>query len=216
MFACSYGAAFGAIQHMPRIVPGPAGGRGRLPRPAAAADRERRAVLPGDRRARRTLLLAFLAVRIVCRRAAAAHFQVPGLSSCRSSSCSRRRPALEGLKWGIFLAGFSRSRSSASGGTTCRACIPRTCAGTGESFAANVGGRMFGTSAALRDDDARQLDARQLTGADSWPTRPPSSASLVYASASSPASGCPSQQARSCRSTQAQRTGGRSGAREAR
>ena len=22
MFACSYGAAFGAIQHMPRIVPG--------------------------------------------------------------------------------------------------------------------------------------------------------------------------------------------------
>jgi uncharacterized protein (TIGR00730 family) len=33
MFACSYGAAFGAIQHMPRIVPGLDDVRG-LPRPA--------------------------------------------------------------------------------------------------------------------------------------------------------------------------------------
>ena len=52
MFALRYGAAFGAIQHMPRIVPGLAEVRG-AGAAGAAADRRRRAVVAGDRRARR-------------------------------------------------------------------------------------------------------------------------------------------------------------------
>ena len=39
-----------------------------------------------------------------------------------------------------------RSGSSASGETTYRACIPVHLRGTGESFAANIGGRLVGTS----------------------------------------------------------------------
>ena len=42
--------------------------------------------------------------------------------------------------------GCSRSRSSASGGTICRGSIRSTCAAPGESFAANIGGRLIGTS----------------------------------------------------------------------
>src|SRR6185503_14001185 len=66
MFAMSYGAAFGAIQHMPRIVPAtpevapmtlsrpmpPDLARGTRPRQAAGG--RRRAVVAGDRRPRRT------------------------------------------------------------------------------------------------------------------------------------------------------------------
>ena len=53
MMACAFGAAFGAIQQMPRIVPGLAEVR-TLPRAGAGADRQRRAVVPGIRRPGRT------------------------------------------------------------------------------------------------------------------------------------------------------------------
>ena len=49
MFACSYGAAFGAIQHMPRIVPGLAEVRD-AGAARAGEGRERGAGLAGDRR----------------------------------------------------------------------------------------------------------------------------------------------------------------------
>ena len=49
MMACAYGAAFGAIQQMPRIVPGLAEVRDAAA-PGAGADRQRRAVVPGIRR----------------------------------------------------------------------------------------------------------------------------------------------------------------------
>src|SRR5256712_6230625 len=64
MFACSYGAAFGAIQHIPRIVPG-------LPQVVhlARAPQEQAVgkgpVLPGTGGLLGRFLLAFLAVRIV-------------------------------------------------------------------------------------------------------------------------------------------------------
>ena len=53
MMACVYGAAFGAIQQMPRIVPGLPEVRG-LARPAIEQTVSARAVLPGIRRPRRT------------------------------------------------------------------------------------------------------------------------------------------------------------------
>ena len=52
MFACAYGAAFGAIQQMPRIVPGPPGGADDGAA-AATADGGGRAGLSGGRRAGR-------------------------------------------------------------------------------------------------------------------------------------------------------------------
>src|SRR5262245_1638519 len=77
MFACSYGAAFGAIQHLPRIVPGLEEVRG-LERPAqqqvvsAVQAWQEIGGLTGR------FLLAFLAVRIVGRRRLLRIFQVPG------------------------------------------------------------------------------------------------------------------------------------------
>ena len=79
IFACAYGAAFGAIQQMPRIVPGLA---------------EVRVLAPPQQQQTVSLvqafqefggltgrfLLAFLAIRIVSRQRLLRIFQVPGLT----------------------------------------------------------------------------------------------------------------------------------------
>ncbi len=52
------------------------------------------------------------------------------------------------LQWGIFLVGLMTVAQFSFWVTACRAFSPLYLRGTGESFAANVGGRMFGTSAA--------------------------------------------------------------------
>src|SRR5687768_12253224 len=78
MFACSYGAAFGAIQHLPRIVPG-------LPEVASLARPLQEKMVSTVQFYQETgglvgrFILAFLAVRIVGRRRLLRIFQVPGL-----------------------------------------------------------------------------------------------------------------------------------------
>ena len=153
MFACSYGAAFGAIQHMPRIVPGPAGGERACRAPDAAEGGERGPGLPGDRRSGRArFLLAFLAVRIVSRRRLLRIFQVPGLVLLPVVFFWRRgHTTSSALKWGIFLAGLLTVAQFSFWGNYLPRVYPTHLRGTGESFAANIGGRMIGTSAALRD-----------------------------------------------------------------
>ena len=148
MFACAFGAAFGAIQHMPRIVPGHPRGRGARAR-RAAAGRRRRAVVSGVRRAARP---------DHPRDARGAHRVAP--RSCCGSSSSRpvrradrvllrgRRLVDVGQVGHLLRRPLHGRRSSASGGTICRAMYPTYLRGTGESFAANVGGRMIGTFAA--------------------------------------------------------------------
>ena len=86
MFAMAYGAAFGAIQQMPQIVPGLPEVRSMTqgrPAPEARAIEQRVASdvdeESGNRRARRPCLLAVLAVVIVSRRTLVRIFQVPGL-----------------------------------------------------------------------------------------------------------------------------------------
>jgi hypothetical protein len=53
------------------------------------------------------------------------------------------------LKWGIFFAGFFTVAQFSFWGNYLPRVYPTHLRGTGESFAANVGGRMVGTSAAL-------------------------------------------------------------------
>ena len=104
MMACGYGAAFGAIQQMPRIVPGLPEVRG-----AARGRRSEQTVSAvqsfqefGGLAGR--ILLAFLAVRIVSRRRLLRVFQIPGLILLPIVFLvSRRRAASTLLKWGIFL-----------------------------------------------------------------------------------------------------------------
>ena len=148
MFACSYGAAFGAIQHMPRIVPGLVEVRD-LARPAqekvvsAVQAWQETGGLVGR------VLLAFLAVRIVARRRLLRVFQVPGLVLLPLVFAFAASSSVAAVQWGIFLCGLLTVAQFSFWGNYLPRMYPTHLRGTGESFAANVGGRMFGTSAAL-------------------------------------------------------------------
>lgn len=148
MFACSYGAAFGAIQHIPRIVPG-------LPQVvhlARAAQEQAVSKVQflqemGGLLGR--LLLAFLAVRIVSRRRLLRVFQVPGLFLVPLVFFYPAVHDLSMVQVGMFLAGLLTVAQFSFWGNYLPRVYPTHLRGTGESFAANIGGRMIGTSAAL-------------------------------------------------------------------
>jgi MFS family permease len=145
MFACSYGAAFGAIQHLPRIVPG-------LPEVASLARPLQEKVVSsvqfyqeiGGLAGR--VLLAVLAVRILSRRRLLHIFQVPGLILMPLVFFFPATNNLELLKYGVFLAGMFTVAQFSFWGNYLPHAYPIHLRGTGESFAANVGGRMIGTS----------------------------------------------------------------------
>src|SRR6185436_6987540 len=59
------------------------------------------------------------------------------------------RTDLELLKWGIFLSGLVTVAQFSFWGNYLPRMYPTHLRGTGESFAANVGGRMLGTSFAF-------------------------------------------------------------------
>ena len=85
--------------------------------------------------------------------------------------------SLEWLKWGIFLCGLVTVAQFSFWGNYLPRVYPTHLRGTGESFAANVGGRMIGTSAAFAHHDARQLDARRVAVGEARALRPRSWAS---------------------------------------
>jgi len=148
MFACSYGAAFGAIQHLPRIVPG-------LPQVAGLARMAQQQVVSkvqflqemGGLLGR--FVLAFLAIRIVSRRLLLRVFQFPGLFLVPFVFFYPAVHDLGMLEVGIFLAGLLTVAQFSFWGNYLPRMYPTHLRGTGESFAANIGGRMIGTSAAL-------------------------------------------------------------------
>jgi MFS family permease len=217
LMACAYGAAFGAIQHVPRIVPGlpevtREAGRelnaglpqlrqlpdpqriqasrklmaaSRLPRPrqapaireiaelqqlppadleaivsgfpkasAAAREKQEKAVslVQGAQEIGGLIgrfVLALLAVVIVSRQGLLRMFLVPGLIIVPLVFFF---PATNNLQWlqiGIFVAGLLTVGQFSFWGNYLPRVYPTHLRGTGESFAANIGGRMIGTSAAL-------------------------------------------------------------------
>jgi MFS family permease len=217
LMACSYGAAFGAIQHVPRIVPGMPevtrdAGRtltanlpalqqlppeqrvatarqlmaaSRLPRPqqepavreiptlqqlpaaemdaivqgfprAAAAAREGQekavSAVQGSQEIGGLVgrfILALLAVVIVSRRWLLRIFQIPGLIIMPVVFLWAATTSLFWLQVGIFVAGLLTVAQFSFWGNYLPRVYPTHLRGTGEGFAANIGGRMIGTSAAL-------------------------------------------------------------------
>ena len=147
MVACSYGAAFGAIQHVPRMVPG-------LPQVQDQPRQQQQQIVSGVQLFQEMggltgrIFLAFLAVRIVARRRLLRIFQVPGLILIPMVFLFPAQSSLEMLKWGVFLAGLFTVAQFSFWGNYLPRVYPTHLRGTGESFAANVGGRMIGTSAA--------------------------------------------------------------------
>jgi len=148
MMAAAFGAAFGAIQQAPRIVPGLTEVR-TLPR--AAVEQTVSAVQSyqefGGLAGR--FLLAFLAVRVVSRRKLVRMFQVPGLILVPIVFAFFGTSSLAILRWGVFLTGITTIGQLSYWGNYLPRVYPTYLRGTGESFAANVGGRMIGTCAAL-------------------------------------------------------------------
>jgi MFS family permease len=148
MMACAYAAAFGAIQQVPRIVPGLAEVRV-LDRPAiektvsAVQSYQEFGGLAGR------ICLAALAVYIVSRRKLLWLFQVPGLILLPIVFLGPATSDLTMLKWGIATVGFLTIAQFSFWGNYLPRVYPTYLRGTGESFAANVGGRMIGTSAAI-------------------------------------------------------------------
>ena len=148
MFACSYGAAFGAIQQMPTIVRG-------LPEVAHLARAAQDQIVSKVQFLQEVgglvgrVLLALLAVRIVARRPLLRIFQVPGLFLVPFVFFYAVGQSLEWVKIGIFAAGLLTVAQFSFWGNYLPRVYPTYLRGTGESFAANIGGRLVGTSAAL-------------------------------------------------------------------
>ena len=105
MFAFAYGAAFGAIQQMPRIVPG-------LPevRTLPVPQQQQTASLVQTFQEVGGLVgrfaLAFLAIRIVSRRRCCTSSRCPGLFIVPLVFSYAGTTSLELAKWGMFFAGF--------------------------------------------------------------------------------------------------------------
>jgi hypothetical protein len=148
IFACSYGAAFGAIQQVPRIVPGLAEVAG-LPGPVQQQTVSTVQFFQELGGLLGRFILAFLAVRIVSRQQLLRIFQTPGLIIVPFVFLYAAVNSLEMLKWGIALVGVVTVAQFSFWGNYLPRVYPTYLRGTGESFAANIGGRMIGTFAAM-------------------------------------------------------------------
>ncbi|MEX0718456.1 MAG: MFS transporter [Planctomycetaceae bacterium] len=189
LFACSYGAAFGAIQHVQRMVPGLPEVREEIARETNAtpnADPRQVAKRVEQRVAARVTtiqevgglvgrcLLAVLAIYVVGRRRLLRMFQVPGLMLMPLVFGYAAVTSLPLLSIGIFLAGMVTVAQFSFWGNYLPRVYPLHLRGTGESFAANIGGRMLGTSLAWV---TTTLAAQAFLPGDSPATR------LAYAAA---------------------------------
>ena len=153
MFACSYGAAFGAIQQLPEIVRGlpqvkeqvagkPAD-KQRLVVQKVAADVTKVQEIGG---LTGRVILAVLAGYVVSRRKLLRVFLLPGLLIMPWVFGYAALHDLRLLNIGIFFAGLVTVAQFSFWGNYLPRVYPVHLRGTGESFAANIGGRMIGTS----------------------------------------------------------------------
>jgi len=146
MFACSYGAAFGAIQHVPRIIPSLVAGLD------ATAQEQTVSVVQllqeiGGIAGR--IVLAVLVVVVVARRNLMRLFLVPGLVIFPFVFFYAATSNVELMKYGMFLAGLVTVAQFSFWGNYIPRVFPTRLRGTGEGFAANIGGRFLGTFAAM-------------------------------------------------------------------
>ena len=152
MFAMAYGAAFGAINQVPQMVAG-------LPEVremTAGADAARASQITQQVASSVTkvqevggltgrILLALLVVRIASRQRLVRMFQAPGLVVMPVVFGVIATSSLDWLYPGIFLAGLLTVAQFSFWGNYLPRVYPVYLRGTGEGFAANIGGRLIGT-----------------------------------------------------------------------
>ena len=144
--ACSYGAAFGAIQHVPRIVPGLVQDASRLVQEQTVSQVQGVQEIGG---VVGRVLLAVLVVVVASRGNLLRGFQVCGLVVFPLVFFYAATNDLLMLQVGLFVAGLVTIAQFSFWGNYLPRVYPTRLRGTGESFAANIGGRMLGTFAAL-------------------------------------------------------------------
>jgi MFS family permease len=170
MFACSYGVAFGALQQIPNIVPGLDTVRELTAEAGPDTPKVLTEVRANYTKSQETgglvgrFALAMFVAHIVSRRALLRIFLVPamfvvpfvfwGLSTGDETTYFSfdmswlpgfHRVSVSLLGLGIFVAGFFTIAQLSFWGNYLPHVFPVHLRGTGESFAANIGGRMFGT-----------------------------------------------------------------------
>jgi predicted MFS family arabinose efflux permease len=148
LFACAYGAAFGTIQQSPQITPGLAEVAQMTPSARGQAISSVQGTQELGGLAGR-IVLAALALVVVGRRRLLRMFLIPGLVLIPIVFLYTATHSLEMFRIGIFFAGFTTVAQLTFWGNYLPRVYPVHLRGTGEGFAANVGGRMLGTSAAL-------------------------------------------------------------------
>jgi len=93
--------------------------------------------------------LAALAAVVIGRRRLLALFQIPGMFLLPAVFFMTPVEGLGWARWGILIVGFFTVSQMSFWGNYLPRVYPVYLRGTGESFAANVGGRMIGTFGAL-------------------------------------------------------------------
>ena len=148
MMACAYGAAFGAIQQMPRIVPEMA----EIAPLAVPLQREAAGEVQSWQEFGGLLgrfALAMLVVAIAGRRNLLRLFQIPGMVVLPLVFATALSSDVTTVKIGMFFAGFFTVAQFSFWGNYLPRVYPTHLRGTGEGFSANIGGRMIGTSFAF-------------------------------------------------------------------
>lgn len=148
MMACAYAASFGMLQHFARIIPG-------APEVRILTHTDQQKIVSALQGVQEVgslvgrILMAILAIFILSRKRLLHLFQVPGLLLIPLVVLlpAMRDTALPA--WSIFVLGTVSVAQFSFWGNYLPTLYPTHLRGTGESFAANVGGRMLGTSAAL-------------------------------------------------------------------
>jgi MFS family permease len=148
LFACAYGAAFGTIQQAPQITPQLPGVAQLTPSARGQAVSSVQGTQEMGGLAGR-IALAGLALVVVSRRKLLRIFLIPGLIITPIVFFYTATQSLGLFRFGIFFAGFTTVAQLSFWGNYLPRVYPVHLRGTGEGFAANVGGRMLGTSAAL-------------------------------------------------------------------
>ncbi len=193
MFACSYGAAFGVIQQVPSMIEAMPTYRAEAQELAHHVPEDKLPLAKGKLRREMAaqfgeaqevggligrFLLAYLAVRILSRRALIRTFQIPGLILIPLAFAflvlnnrvlftvpvGAAPYEVTAFHLGIFLTGLCTVAQFSFWGNYLPTVYPLHLRGTGESFAANIGGRVFGTSFAWV---AQEIALRLPFGGDS-------------------------------------------------
>ena len=148
MMACAYAASFGMLQHFARIIPG-------APEVKIVAHADQQKIVSALQGVQEVgslvgrILMAGLAIFVLSRRRLLHIFQIPGLILIPLVVLLPAMRDTAMPAWGIFVLGTVSVAQFSFWGNYLPTLYPTHLRGTGESFAANVGGRMLGTSAAL-------------------------------------------------------------------